>query len=134
MKQLLAKQEKRRQKSEHSKGRRLTYKKFEVQNYLKSEKINVNEAKLLFKIRTNMLEVRNNYKRKYSKNKQDQGSKSPSDNELLCPLCSKHLDNEENILHCDELENDSDVQFLDLFSKDVDKLSKTVKQFISYGR
>ena len=51
------------------------------------------------KIRTNMLEVRNNYKAKYSKNKQDLGSKAPSDKDLLCPLCNKHLDNEENTVN-----------------------------------
>ena len=108
----------------------LNYKKLEIQNYLLSDKITVNEAKLLFKIRTNMLEVRMNYKGNYLKNKQDQGSTAPSEFELLqCPLCNKHLDNEENIFKCDELKNDSDSEFINLFSKDINKMSKALKQF-----
>ena len=127
---MLSKQDKRREKSENSKGRMLNYTKLEIQNYLKSDKISVKEAKLLFKIRTNMLEVRINYKGNYLKNKQDQVSTAPSDFEhLQCPLCNKHLDNEENIFKCEELKNDSEAEFMNLFSKDMNKMSKALKQF-----
>ena len=77
-----------------------------------------------------MLEVRNNYKGNYLKNKQDQGSTAPSDfKHLQCPLCNKHLDNEENIFKCEELKNDSEAEFMNLFSKDMNKMSKALKQF-----
>ena len=114
---LLSKQEKRREKNENSKGRKLNYIKIEMQSYLKSNKIKINESKLLFKIRTNMLEVRKNYKQ--------------FDNNVLCPLGDNHIDNEENILKCEKLktDNDSETQFDDLFSQNEEKVAKTLKIF-----
>ena len=96
-----------------------------MQSYLKSNKISSKEAKILFKIRTNMLEVKINYKRKFSQAEQI------SNNDLLCPLGDNHLDSEENILKCENLktDNDSDLKFSDLFSKDEEKVAKTLKQF-----
>ena len=70
-----------------------------------------------------MLEVRNNYKAKYSKSAQNLQEK------LSCPLCSEHLDNEENIFQCEKLGTKSDIQFEDLFSKNIDKVSKALKYF-----
>ena len=117
--QLLLKQEKRREKSNDSKGNKLNYVKLELQSYLKSNKFTSKEAKILFKIRTNMLEVRKNYKGK--------------DNDINCPLGDGHIDTEENILKCEKLkidnDNDSETNFNDLFSKNDEKVAKTLKQF-----
>ena len=128
LRNLLLKQEKRREKSKESKGNKLEYNKLELQNYFKSNQINLKEAKILFKIRTNMLEVKKNYKIKYSKDKHDPND-TPDD--YLCPLGDPHVDNEENILKCEKLEinNDSEVQFSDLFSNNEDKVAKTLKIF-----
>ena len=86
-----------------------------MQSYLRSNKITMKEKKLLFKIRTNILEVRKNYKQ--------------ASNDILCPLCEKHIDSEENILQCEELNNNSDVQFDDLYSNNEEKMSKCLKHF-----
>ena len=128
MKNLLLKQEKRREKNKDSKGNRLNFNKLEMQSYLKSNKISSKEAKILFKIRTNMLEVKKNYKRKFG---QDEHILNDNDN-ILCPLGDNHLDTEENILKCENLKtdnDDSDLKFNDLFSKDEEKAAKTLKQF-----
>ena len=51
------------------------------------------ESKLLFKIRTRMLDIKHNYKKKYS-------SKNGSENDsFLCNICKSHEDNAENVLH-----------------------------------
>ena len=122
-KQLLLKQQKRRDESDRSKGNKIKYKRFGLQTYLKSDKISATEAKLLFKIRTNMLDVKNNYRQKYSKNDK------VSDEILLCQLSENHVDSEENIFQCTVLENDTDVKFENLFSENIDKVSKVLKQF-----
>ena len=105
-----------------------------MQNYLISDKITVKEAKTLFKIRTNMLEVRNNYKTKNKYSSQndndddkDNGNKD-YDDDILCPLCKKHLDSEENILKCEELGTNT-IKFDDLFSKDENKMAIAIKEF-----
>ena len=122
---LLLKQTKRQEKSENSKGNKLKYSKLQMQNYLSSSKITMKEAKLLFKIRTNMLEVKKNYKRKGSKNEQ------VSNEDITCPLCKKHIDSEENVFKCEELSNmnTSDVEFEDLFSNNEEKMFKCLKHF-----
>ena len=84
------------------------------------------EAKLLFRIRTNMLKVHSNYKNNYKIAKQ---SEANSRDEILCPLCFKHIDTEENILKCEELNNSSDVQFDDLYSQKEEKMVKCLKHF-----
>ena len=66
-KQLLFQQQKRRNKSKNSKGNKINYKNFELQKYLRSDKISAKDAKLLFMIRTNMSDVRYNYRHKYTK-------------------------------------------------------------------
>jgi len=61
----------------------IQYTKLEMQDYLKSQKINLQKKKILFKARTRMLNVKNNF-----------GSSSP------CPLCNLHEDDQINLLEC----------------------------------
>ena len=65
--------------------------KLEIQDFLISDKLTVQEAKFLFKIRTNMLDFRANFKTKY-------GNNQLTNDYLLCPICSNHVDNEERFL------------------------------------
>ena len=66
-------------KDGHSKGEDIVYGNFKLQNYLNSELFNTKQAKLLFKLRSRMVDVRNNYKNKYKDN-------------LLCPVqCAVQL-------------------------------------------
>ena len=117
-------------KEGHKKGSKIKYKKLEIQKYLLSDKISVKEAKLLFKIRTEMLDVRQNFKNKYiDKSKNDDYNEKL----LSCPLCELHIDNAKNILKCSVLDNNNNDNdndnFDDLYSEDMDKVSSMIKKF-----
>ena len=100
-------------KEGHKKGSKIKYKKLEIQKYLLSDKISVKEAKLLFKIRTEMLDVRQNFKNKYiDKSKNDDYNEKL----LSCPLCELHIDNAKNILKCSALDNNNNDNFDELYS------------------
>ena len=91
-----------------------------------SDKLTTKEAKLLFKIRTGMLDVRENFKNKYTnKNESDESNKEA----LLCQLCKNHVDNSENILKCSALETNVNMKFDNLFSKDIDITASAIKVF-----
>ena len=70
-----------------SKGKGLKYDKLEMQTYLWSDKLSLKEAKLLFKIRTRMLDVKTNFKNKYIR------KNTPEYDNLLCEICKTHIDN-----------------------------------------
>ena len=89
-----------------------------MQQYLITEKLATQDIKFLFKLRTNMLDFKVNFKNKYDKNDQ-----------LLCPMCSNHIDNEESLLQCSELINNSDVKYIDIFSTDMNVVTKAASQF-----
>ena len=65
-------------KKTHSKMNDLVYSKLEIQNYLKLENLNKNEAQTLFRFRTRMAKFGENFR----------GNNS----QILCPLCKTHLD------------------------------------------
>ena len=90
------------------------YSALKMQNYFRSSNLTIREKKLLFKLRTGMTKVGNNY-----------GKKS------LCPLCMSHEDNQEKMLECvilklqcKELQQISDEKYEDIFSLDINKISK----------
>ena len=118
------------EKAKHKKGSKLTYNKLKIQKYLITDKISTKEAKLLFKVRTEMIEVKQNYKNKYTKK-----SNEPLENEeaLLCPLCHDHVDNAENVFKCSTLsinnENDQSKHFNNLFSNNMNTVATAIKQF-----
>lgn len=104
------------------KGSNIQYSKLEIQSYLLTDKLTTQEIKFLFKLRTNMLDFRVNFKNKYDKTEE-------SNEQLQCPLCNSHIDNEENLLVCSELVNNSTVKYSDVFSNDMNILTKATKQF-----
>ena len=70
-----------------------------------------------------MLDFRANYKTKY-------GNNQLTNDYLLCPVCSKHVDNEESFLQCSGLSNTkTNIQFDDLYSVDMNTVSKSVRHF-----
>ena len=104
------------------KGSNIQYTKLEIQKYLITDKLTTQEIKFLFKLRTNMLDFKVNFKNKYDKTED-------SNEQLLCPLCNVHIDDEENLLLCTELVNNSNVKYSDVFSNDINSLTKATKQF-----
>ena len=70
-----------------------------------------------------MLDFKTNFKRKYVKDNEDENEK------LLCPVCSDHIDNEENLLNCQYLSASKNVKFEDIYSNDMEKVAKTLKEF-----
>ena len=51
-------------------------------------------------------------------------------NNLICPACLSHTDNQESILSCSKLENDKkSVKYNDLFSTNLDVVVPTLKHF-----
>ena len=98
--------------------------KFKAQSYLSDRKINPSIAKLLFKFRCRMINVKMNYKRTYS--------------EFNCPLCLKngefHSDSQENLLTCTVLKqystvlaNNQSVSYKQIFSTNTDQMIEAVK-------
>ena len=85
-----------------------------MQVYLKSQKINLQKKKILFKARTRMLNVKKNF-----------GSSSP------CPFCQLHEDDQSHLLECVYIklsspvlqENKNKCKYSDIFSNDVNKMN-----------
>ena len=100
------------EKKEHKKGKFLKYNNLKLQNYLKSDKFTTTEAKFLFKIRSNMLNVKSNFKQKYKNN--DLQSEEDS---IKCELCKKHADDQESLLSCEALNITESINYANLFSE-----------------
>ena len=98
----------------HSKVRDDIYKDVDGKNYLKNPKFTPDLASLLFKMRTRMFNVRNNFRNNYAQTN------------TLCPLCSLAEDSQEHLLECNIIKrncnDDKDCVYDDLFSDDSDKL------------
>ena len=111
------------EKNKHKKGKLLKYNDLKLQNYLKSDKFTTVEAKFLFKIRSNMLNVKANFKELY---KNDSQSEIDS---IKCELCLKHIDDQESLLLCEALNVTESMEYLNLFSKDVTVASKATRMY-----
>ena len=92
------------QKAGHSKMGNLEYDDFEAQPYLKDEDITTEMAHNIFKFRTKMLNIKENFK----------GTEETTE----CPLCKKHLDSQSEIEKCEELSR---------YIKNVDECKKLYK-------
>ena len=98
-------------KSHHSKMDNLNYTELKMQSYLKE---NIAKSQQLFRFRTRMIDVRNNFKSKYE-----------SKNETIkCGICNTH-DETQNLFECPSLDTqhiDTDtVNYSDIFSDNVKK-------------
>ena len=105
-------------KQNQSKLQNVIYKKLEIQKYLVSSKFTDTEKSLLLKLRTRMVEVRENFKNKYL------------NNNYQCELNCGEREDQQHLLDCqvlidnyDTLYNDSFVQYGDLFSSEAKQLN-----------
>ena len=110
-------------KESHSNGRNLTHNILRVRKYLVLNELSVKDAKFLFKIRSEMLNVRANFKHKYL-----------NQVELLyCQHCQKkgvnQIQTQEHILICEGLEQKVDIQYNDLFSLNLSIVNVALEGF-----
>ena len=103
-----------KEKDKKSKMKQLTYKKLEMQEYIKSNKMSFKNKKILFKLRTRMIPVGYNFGRK-----------------VKCPLCHVGPDNQEHLLSCiiikiscPEIMKNSNSKYSDIFSENIQKMDK----------
>ena len=103
--------------SKHSKVRNEIYKNLEGAKYFDDERFTPDLSNLLFKFRTRMFNVRNNFRNQYRTN-------------LLCPLCCEQEDSQEHLLKCKVILKELSGQqyhYEDIFSEDLDKLLNIAK-------
>ena len=109
------------EKNKKSKVNDLKYEKLEIQNYLGSKQLNTTEKKLLFQLRTRMIDVKTNFRNMYS--------------DTVCPVCEKNEDEQKHVLECEILlSNISDittqkVEYEDIFRCDMSKQTNILKIF-----
>ena len=103
-----------------SKGKDLIYAKLETMNYLINEGFSPQESKLLFKLRSRMLNVKGNFKNKYLNN----------DTFLQCQKClSGILESQQHIIDCDVLKSKPNMNYNDLFCADMQKVKEALEKF-----
>ena len=115
-----------------SKMSKLNYFELEIQPYLTNQDINNEEAKQIFKWRTHMIEVKENFKHAFD------------ENDLFCPLCSVNgnnddRDSQEHIHTCSKIteemmmeeEDIPNIEYGSLFADKYDDQT-SLKQTINY--
>ena len=105
-------------KGGHSKMKNLQYKNLEMQNYLKDKTIHTGIAKSLFRFRTRMVDVRNNF--------------ATSNPILSCPFDDDSLDDQQHLLKCVKLQTDTncDLNYYNIFQNDSDKILPVITKLI----
>ena len=99
-------------KNRHEKGKENEYEKLVTNPFFLSNKFTIKQSKLLFKLRSRMLDVKMNFKKKYK----------DDINLLVCELCgNKNLDDQNHVIVCTAIENNKDnkLTYSDLFSKNL---------------
>ena len=87
-----------------------------MQPYLCDGTFHSGDAKILFRFRTRMVRVGNNYRAMYS---------GQSDAVPVCPLCQSGEDTQEHLLECLHLDNDGvSVRYSDIFSMDTTEVKE----------
>ena len=101
-----------------SKLKSIHYDKLKMQDYLKSQKIKLKMKRILFKARTRMLNVGENF-----------GKKGP------CPLCNLKEDTQSHLLDCiivkmecpEIVENKENCSYADIFCNSIEKMNNIAK-------
>ena len=102
--------------STHSKVRSEIYTDMKGKEYLYNEKITPDLAQLLFKFRTRMFNVKNNFRNNYKLSN------------IQCPLCNTNDDTQEHLFECESIKQkeafivDSQSRYEDIFDNDIHKL------------
>ena len=106
-------------KESHSKTSKLNYSDLGLQDYLKpSSSLSIKEKQFIFSARCRMVDVRCNFK--------------TGKIDLSCRSCQKEPESQQHILECPELraKKPDNIDYGDLFGKDLDKLIAVGKQLI----
>ena len=95
-----------------SKTSRIQHRKIGMASYLKPNQISIQEAKFMFTLRSRMLDIKCNYRGKYS--------------DVICPSCKQEDDTQQHLLVCSSLNIDVVVagslpDYNDLFSENLSK-------------
>ena len=109
-------------RSRHSKSKVAEYNKLETSGYLRSNIFTVTQSRLLFKIRSRMLDVKMNFKNHYN----------DDITLLICDQCnSGEVDDQSHILSCKVLENTKNitVKYSDLFSRNLKIVKKAIIEY-----
>ena len=98
----------------HSKVNHVMYRNLKGMPYFEDCRLSAEQIKLLFKFRTRMVNVRNNFRRNYACSS--------------CPLCGMHIDTQEHLFECIMIKKHfkPTVEYADIFSDDCDKLLDAV--------
>ena len=111
--------------NQHSKVRTETYNNLGGICYFYDPRFTPDLANMLFKFRTRMYNVRNNFRNKYQ------------NSNILCPLCTVEKDTQEHLLKCTSIQKNLNttinLQYEDIFSNDNDTLlniAKSLKKII----
>ena len=112
------------EKDKLSKVKNVNFSKLQIQDYLLPNSLEMKQQKLLFQLRTSMVELKSNFKRKHNDN--------------LCPICHKDGDDQPHLLQCSELINGmnllSEKEIIlheDIFSEIVEKQARVTRLFES---
>lgn len=101
----------------HSKSRILIKSKLEREKYFDDQRFSRSDVELLFKLRTRMVDVKNNFSNKYG-------------TDIACKLCKVQVECQEHLLKCEVLKTKVDVPshvvYEDIFNH-VDKQLEAVK-------
>ena len=81
-------------KSKHSKVLHIPHPTLDMQPYLKPNQITISEAKFIFSVRTRMLDLKTNFRNKYS--------------DVKCPNCEEE-DTQSHLLVCEKLVSPSSI-------------------------
>ena len=109
----------------HSKVRETAYTDLKGMSYFSDNRFSPDLANLLFKFRTRMFNVRNNFRNNYKQQS------------TLCPVCEDGEDSQAHLFDCkpiQEIVQTHNCEYEDIFSKDVDillKVATTLKQIVN---
>ena len=108
-----------------SKGSENVYIKLKPSSYLKAnEKMTLSQCKLLFKLRSRMLNVKNNFKNNYI----TKSVKVPE--AIYCSFClSNSVKDQEHIIDCEAFEQPYKIKYTDLFSQDLKIVAENIKKY-----
>ena len=98
----------------------LKYSSLELQEYLKLDKCNANQAKIMCRFRCRM--------EKFSENYSGPGGTKP------CPLCGQHLDNQETSFECKTITENIQIseEYSGIFSQNIPaSLFETTENILS---
>ena len=111
-----------RKAESHSKVREELYPDINGMKYIRDPRLTSENVNTLFKFRTRMFHVRNNFRNQY---------KAAN---LLCPLCETSEDSQEHLFHCAKIRSrlpqniqERNISYNDIFTNDCDKLLDVAK-------